>query len=1014
MILPYLLVLMLLPLPAYGEIAFSSTPKSHPELRWQTLETEHFAIHFYSGEEEAARRLSTLAEEIHAVLTPELRWSPSGQTQIILTDSLDDVSGLATVFPYNTIFINQTPPLVTIPHDDWLRLVLTHEYTHILQLDAVHGFPALIRRVFGRLYFPNLFQPLFLVEGLATYEETRHTAGGRGRAPFTDMVLRTSLLENRFPSVDQAAGGLVTWPGGSVPYLYGVSFHQYLADRYGEEILGKLSESYSARWFPYLVGTNAWSVLGKRYPELWEEWKADLIGRVTPEVEKLRNEGVTEATYLTGEGFLNTAPSYSPDGQWLAYAVQNADSFPQLRVMRTDGTDNHPLTLSAGSPQASGLGLSWTPDGTGIVFAQRDFYRNYYLYNDLYHFGLTTHRLTRLTKGLRATDPAVSPDGKRIVFVLHRPGGRSDLAIFALSSDVLESGEPLTLNRQGVTEDRDSPVRLLTHTERPVIYSLPRWSPDGTRIAVGIWKDGRQGIQVLDTQGKTLLQIPREEMDVVPAKAGTQILDSPFRGNDVTSKSVSSWAPAWSPDGRYLIFSSDRKGIFNLYAYDLTHRKLYQVTRVLGGAFAPAVSPDGNQIAFSGYRASGFDIALMEFNTASWKEVWETPGSGTLEEPNGVEGPSFPFRLPLNPVAASPHPYTPWPTLLPRFWFPWPGVDETGGIPGFLTGGADALGKHQYLLTAFYGTKADRTAYSFLYQNDQFLPTIDFQLMDFALSYSSLDLGSRFRILNYWERQRRMGIDVIFPFRHVLSSQTLSFGLRHTRLSSLVTIPTGFPSPEEGVLSGVRGAWGFGNARRYGFSISPEDGRQVLLAHERMDQNLGSDFNLGKTVLDWKEHLPLPLKHHVLFVRGVAGIGTGDRLSQRAFRLGGPEVQETLSTLDDRYLFLRGYPSGRFVGQRVALGTLEYRFPLFNIERGRGTWPLFFQRLHGALFMEAGKTWDQGGLSLRDFNRGIGAEIRLDTDLGYYFPFTFKLGVARGLDHGGEKQFFLSLVLQGS
>jgi hypothetical protein len=63
--------------------------------------------------------------------------------------------------------------------------------------------------------------------------------------------------------------------------------------------------------------------------------------------------------------------------------------------------------------------------------------------------------------------------------------------------------------------------------------------------------------------------------------------------------------------------------------------------------------------------------------------------------------------------------------------------------------------------------------------------------------------------------------------------------------------------------------------------------------------------------------------------------------------------------------------------------------------------------------VEAGKTWDQGGLSLHDFNRGIGAEIRLDTDLGYYFPFTFKLGVARGLDDGGEKQLFLSLVLRG-
>ena len=55
-------------------------------------------------------------------------------------------------------------------------------------------------------------------------------------------------------------------------------------------------------------------------------------------------------------------------------------------------------------------------------------------------------------------------------------------------------------------------------------------------------------------------------------------------------------APAWSPDGKYLYFSSDRTGIFNIYAYELETKRLLQVTNVLGGAFSPGPSPDGKSV----------------------------------------------------------------------------------------------------------------------------------------------------------------------------------------------------------------------------------------------------------------------------------------------------------------------------------------------------------------------------------------------------------------------------------
>ena len=73
-------------------------------------------------------------------LRREFKWEPKQKTHLVLVDAMDEANGMASPIPYNQIVLFLTQPVGepgfgTTPYDDWMRLVITHEYTHVLQLD---------------------------------------------------------------------------------------------------------------------------------------------------------------------------------------------------------------------------------------------------------------------------------------------------------------------------------------------------------------------------------------------------------------------------------------------------------------------------------------------------------------------------------------------------------------------------------------------------------------------------------------------------------------------------------------------------------------------------------------------------------------------------------------------------------------------------------------------------------------------------------------------------------------
>ena len=132
--------------------------------------------------------------------------------------------------------------------DDFVKLLITHEFTHVAHLDTILSWcPRLIDSLLGKIYAPNLSQPTLFIEGLAVLMESRQTTAGRLRSSFYDMHLRVPFLEGRVLGLDavSVAYGPLVYPGGSVPYLYGSSILRYVEDRYGPEKVREISHRYA-------------------------------------------------------------------------------------------------------------------------------------------------------------------------------------------------------------------------------------------------------------------------------------------------------------------------------------------------------------------------------------------------------------------------------------------------------------------------------------------------------------------------------------------------------------------------------------------------------------------------------------------------------------------------------------------------------------------------------------------------------------------------------------------------
>jgi Tol biopolymer transport system component len=192
--------------------------------------------------------------------------------------------------------------------------------------------------------------------------------------------------------------------------------------------------------------------------------------------------------------------------------------------------------------------------------------------------------------------PSFSPDGKYIAFI----GLGSYLRGEVFPSLWLGDGETGKRIKRLVTT-----VTSPDFEELRILYSQSSFSPDGQSLAFTAQRGGKDVLYLLDVQRRKVTRVfDKLPLDVV-------------------------MSPAWSPDGKEIVFSGYNSSIHDLYIVNLASGALRQLTNDKHAELMPQWSPDGKTLVFATDRGETTDLDILKFN--KWRIGTMDLGTGRID-----------------------------------------------------------------------------------------------------------------------------------------------------------------------------------------------------------------------------------------------------------------------------------------------------------------------------------------------------------------------------------------------
>ncbi len=979
---------------------------------WRSIESDHFDVYFYAGEDSLAMRVLDLAEKTHAVLSVRMGHVLSRRVPIILYGSHNEFSQ-TNVTPelidagtggFTEVLRNRVVLPFTGSYED-LRHVVVHELTHAIMFDMLYGGSA--AALIARQSFYSV--PLWFAEGMAEYLSL-------GMEPNAEMFLRDGIIEGYLPPL--------MYSGGYIVYKQGQSALGYLVERYGEDrlrdILKRIRQNHGfERAFQASVGLSV--------PKFDEQWRNWLRKRYWPTVAHKQSpeEFARRLTdHRRDQSTLNTAPAISPQGDRIAW-FSDRRQYTDIYVMSAfDGKVLHRVIRGERNYQYEAIpsyrsSITWSPDGSRLALTAKSGGSDV-LYVVSARNGSTLKRIQLPCEALYY--PAWAPHGDSIA-VAGVKDGRSDLWLVDAATGAATR----------LTND--------TWDEKE-----PAWTPDGRTLT---FASDRLAPVVLEPAARAggFGSYALYSLDLASG-AITRTLDT--SGND--------HAPAWSPDGRRLAFISDRDGTSNVYLYDVAERSYVQLTDVLGGVQSLSWSRQNDRLVFAAFNRGGFDVFAVR-EPLSLDAVFErlrrrSPGA-VLDSATARSAPAdsaappprvaalartlpdsvtvthedstlaFPATGGLGPPAGTrrsgrgaiddrfagetrlPVPMDTVAAIVPRIALVEHGgpfalpdsvlaqrpsryhvrlaPDYAGG--GFYAGSgfgfvgstqfafSDFLGDHSlYVATDLFSSSISETnalvVYSYLKRRVDFgaglfhfkdyfssqVTTLGEQL-DGTRLFSERTFGGLVTASYPFDRFRRAELNLtqMFVDRQFFAEDDAGNFFKSTRQYRAVTSPS---------LSLI------GDNALFGY-YGPVNGQRWNLTYAPAFAVLHDALQYQTVTFDARRYWDLT-RGYTFATRVLTGRSDGP--DRQTFRVGG-------------YSTLRGYPDFDLLGSRVAIVNAELRFPFIEQLGILGPIPVGVFNLRGALFSDAGFVWDaadrvrlssveDGRRRLDDLKLGFGAGIR--------------------------------------
>ncbi len=550
---------------------YYSTGQDPASAKWKQINTENFQVIYQKEFTEQAQYIAKTLEFYYLKVGYSLNHKPRKISVIIHNQTV--LSNGYVAWAPKRVELYPTIDPETYP-DPWIKHLCIHELRHVVQLDKLNqGITRILSLVFGQQYTGLVAgqMPMWYYEGDAVGMETALSNFGRGRLPRFQRGIKTHLLsDDKTYSFDKMLFGSYK---DYVPnhYELGYQLVSFARKKYGIQVWDKVEDHVAKNSYTLLPTTWAfYKGLKKNYgltqKELYNQtiefldslWSNEKKQEITPDF--FQNYEIDDY-----ENYLN--PIIIDENRILSLK-KGISHIPQFVILNREKEKilfEPGYVISDDYSYAKDF-LVWAEYKPDLRWTNRE-------YTSIKILNIRTKKQEVLIEKSRYFSPDISKTQNKIVVVEVDKTNVSSLVVLDVFSGKIIQKVPT----------RDSNF-----------ISRPKWSSDEKSVyVIELTSEGKQIAEYNFALNKWITVFKLKNGDI------ERIL----------------------PHKNKIYFHSTLNGTDNVYVFDKTDKKIFQLSSSKYGISGFDLYANGNEIITNEYTSQGFRIATIPYERAVWKPV---------------------------------------------------------------------------------------------------------------------------------------------------------------------------------------------------------------------------------------------------------------------------------------------------------------------------------------------------------------------------------------------------------